>query len=549
MRDFTFLSVDNIAGIKKFKILENYGVKAQTTDYAILLGADVDGNRNGKWWTSTEYGGNVKIIDENGFEDFTSAANKKIGSRPAILYSSIFLDTKSDVDGKDFVTRHIAEVEFGEFPQTAVSTELNNILEEEYKNSKLEYAYKTYTSSYSKDRTTSEIVKEKNQEYKYKGKRYVRVIASKESNGKKMSNGVAVKAGDPYWIQIEPITWIADRNENIAISKNILVSGMEFNLSKIYRGDFEETSINEYFDKDFAIEILNSKVRENVEYDIKIQMVVDKIWNKIKQVPFKGDYLLYLNAFVEEYKENIKVGDINKKESSLAATKSKLLNLENRIDNVIKTKKDLFEIVPFIEKSIDSINNLDEKRDELQDVFYNVKKISNKYLYDDEYIELIITSLKKELIKIYENIYSNEKIEYNNLDEFIIYARTKLQDILLSFHNDVTNKTYNADIKKAFSKIKNGEYEKKEKDLFETYINGINDIYKNIQDELPNIQNAEEKEIYVDRLNEILDLTKEEKRNLDKLDIISMKFSDIYRLYLDIRYYLEYNITDKAVIK
>ena len=67
------------------------------------------------------------------------------------------------------------------------------------------------------------------EEQMYNGKKYIRFIGNSNSNGEILSNGEFVEIDKPYWILVEPIKWLVDEINDIALSKKIIFSGVQFN--------------------------------------------------------------------------------------------------------------------------------------------------------------------------------------------------------------------------------------------------------------------------------------------------------------------------------
>lgn len=154
MFDFTFLTEEQCYGENKLDILKKLGVKAPITDFAILLGGDVDnysnnGNlleyRAGSYWTSTfTKQQSAYYVDESGSRHVDSRIARNIGSRVVFSYSLI-RNKLSDVDKEN---DGIIEFEYGEYPQKIVSKEMKRKLERaiKYNLSSIKKTGKTYTT-------------------------------------------------------------------------------------------------------------------------------------------------------------------------------------------------------------------------------------------------------------------------------------------------------------------------------------------------------------------------------------------------------------------
>lgn len=288
MNDFTFLTNEQIFGSKligtnlyghklfghkQLEILKKYGKCAAITDFSILLGGYVssreftsEGNalkdRAGLWWTKSK----ANIMDKYsncvssvfGHDIFFSTVlNCDSGARPALAYSSI----KSISSNEVVNSIGIKEIEYGEYPQTVVEEDYSNELEKAYNNGSIRYTGKKYT-------TDSERFSDKgfsprtHIEYEYKGNKYIRFVGDKAGEGEVLSDGRKIASDNIYWVRVEPIVWLVDEKADIALSKKIIFSGVQFleNISKKYTGDFANTDIKKFMNIYFSKDIVSSRV-------------------------------------------------------------------------------------------------------------------------------------------------------------------------------------------------------------------------------------------------------------------------------------------------
>ena len=342
---YTFLKLNQIYVYegekdKRLEIIKKYGSQAYATDFAILLGCYVDSKKTviedgliryfGDWWTSTisldyeSYGHFVSSIRSDGDSDekFWFYANG-IGGRPAISFSEI----------KDFCLKpmklknDVLEVEYGEYPQTVVDKDFSIVLDEVFLAGlmkKTDKVYKTY--SWQNENNFAE--------YEYQGKKYIRIIGDTtrgyeqsiynwgrdnvEVDKKILSDESVVQDGEVYWVSVEPIKWLIDRKNDVALSKNILFAGVRYGheapsiFDKGYdsppeeKNDyfFKKTRIKRFLDENFAPNIIDNRF-----LDIK---------NKIDEVEhnecIKKELLkfYYDNMFNEFF---LKLNSLNKKDN------------------------------------------------------------------------------------------------------------------------------------------------------------------------------------------------------------------------------------------
>ena len=133
-------------------------------------------------------------------------------------------------------------------------------------------------------------------EYEYNGNKYIRFVADENGDGKVLSNGMTVELGKPYWISVEPVSWLVDDNKQLAISKKILVSGIQFCSHKNYDGIFVGSLIRGfmfyYLSKDIipsnANNLTNTSNTVNLPVldvdDVTNEDVIDEFERKLSDV-------------------------------------------------------------------------------------------------------------------------------------------------------------------------------------------------------------------------------------------------------------------------
>ena len=273
MNDFTFLTEKQVFGDNRLEIFEKYGTKCAITDFSILLGGGVSEdefikglpslkNRSCAWWTRTPASfGSVNVVDEDGSRYNYGISTRDIGARPAIPYSSI----KSKCSNKSINNHGILEVEYGEYPQTVVLDDVAKVLESEYSKGTLKKTGKSYTTdstnignNYSGFQPTTHI------EYEYNGKKYIRFVVKENSSRVTLSNRREKRHIDVCWIEVEPIKWLIDEKNDIALSKNVIFAGVKFehHINNTFQIDFYDTNIKKFMDNYFSKEIISSNLND-----------------------------------------------------------------------------------------------------------------------------------------------------------------------------------------------------------------------------------------------------------------------------------------------
>ena len=265
-QDLTLLSEGQIWGKidePQLEVIKKYGTKAAITDLCILTGSylcedtynniDEDRSLTGRtswFWTRSNDGDNdVRAVFTDGFSIYEFRYFRSGAVRPALQSSEIFSQISPNrVRGYNGTE----EVEYGEYPQNAADSRMQNILESEYNRgmNKTGRSYTFDSVKYDDYRTGFKPVTY--EEYEYQGKEYIRIKANSNFDGNKfkLSNGVEYRNGDYVWVEVSPVKWLIDDRTGILISKKGLVSGIRFLDKRTnYKADFDRTEMKEYLDR------------------------------------------------------------------------------------------------------------------------------------------------------------------------------------------------------------------------------------------------------------------------------------------------------------
>ena len=156
MSNFTFLTEEQYFGSDKLDILEKRGTKAAITDFSILLGAYVSDyhidnddsleGRTGYYWTKSDDGDNdARVVRVIGDSDYNRVSRRNGGARPALPFSSISSIPTNGESGKR-ARDGILEVEYGYYPQKAVSRDMQEKLERAYRSGSISRTRNSYTT-------------------------------------------------------------------------------------------------------------------------------------------------------------------------------------------------------------------------------------------------------------------------------------------------------------------------------------------------------------------------------------------------------------------
>lgn len=381
--NFSFLTKEQVSRDNGIDIIKKRGASASITDFSMLLGGYYHrGNNNGSYWLDNgDYMyGNAPFIDCYGLNKVDRAYSRSNGARPVLDYS-VIRDACSNIERKE---DGILEVEYGEYPQQAASIELQNQLNNAFYNnlSTLTKTEKTYSVDLMNDTdTTKGFVPNAIDEYVFSnGKKYVRVCGRSYpfSSGGVLSTKAGYNVKDYVWVEVQPIKWLIDENNNIALSDKILFSGIQYqNISSLNRTtgwfgfEFKNTDIKKYMDEYFAKDIIPSVISEkkldnneskNNELDSRINNTVNDavkyISNPVEETyeELKSNYEELYNtiAVIDNMLEKIR-NNISAYEDHICVASSKLFNIDEnyilRIKGSLDTAREHERIMKLLRES------------------------------------------------------------------------------------------------------------------------------------------------------------------------------------------------------
>ena len=273
MSDFTFFTEEQYFGDDKLDILEKRGTKAAITDFSILLGAYVSDyhidndssleGRTGYYWTKSDDGDNdARVVRDYGRRDYCRVNRRGGGARPALPFSSISSIPTNGESGKR-AKDGVLEVEYGYYPQKAVSRDMQERLERAYRSGNISKTRNNYTTdSVAYDEYDTSFQPQTHQEYEYNGKRYVRVKANSYYDGGDftLSNGEQYRDGDDVWVEVLPVKWLVDEKSRMMITEKIIFAGVQLNKESNYHTrDFDRTDIKTFMDRYLSKELVQSR--------------------------------------------------------------------------------------------------------------------------------------------------------------------------------------------------------------------------------------------------------------------------------------------------
>ena len=287
MSEFTFLTIEQFYSLENDGIFDDYGEKARITDFASLLGCYRHKDGFGEWWTKTpyhdievyygddEYDDDFNdellcVINEDGKENFKFQWERFAGGRPAFSISSVF----SKESKKKLEDSGVKEFGYGEYPQTIVDEEYSKELERLYSSNSLIITGRNYTTDSAEAMDDVSKFKAKMHiEYEYNGRQYIRFVYDDSSvDGFNLSDGRKLERGKIYWVAVEPIVWLLDLKADIALSKKLIFSGVQFeSSSNNEKIDFERSTIKKFMDKCLSKEIVADRTYPRVTFESQTQ--------------------------------------------------------------------------------------------------------------------------------------------------------------------------------------------------------------------------------------------------------------------------------------
>ena len=270
MSNFTFLNKEQVFGKHQLSVLEKYGVKAIQTDFSILLGGyNACTNKHyGFYWLKDLTDDEVAVVNYSGSLRHDVDNAKNIAARIVLPINDdienyikekgklLFCGHSDPSNGPLVYPLIVEEVEYGFYPQMAVSEELQEKLEEKYKASNLEVSHNSYTVDkndwLTKNKAFSPLAIP---EYIYENEYYVRVINRSHSAPATLNDGRKVKNGDFVWLEVSPVKWLVDKVSNLLISEYLLFSNISYSYAKNDKDNFEKTGIKWYIDNIWSKEL------------------------------------------------------------------------------------------------------------------------------------------------------------------------------------------------------------------------------------------------------------------------------------------------------
>ena len=221
---------------------------ANLTDYAYFSINNANILNKGKWWLKSGDGdGNVDVVGEDGKGQLYEADNPCIGTRPVMKYEDV-KDSITDIKMNEY---GVLEGEYGEYIQRLVTKDEQIELESIFCNNEINFTEKYYNVIMPNNYTLFEKLELKYfPEYIYDNKKFVRVETKNKI----------------YWFEVLPIKWVISPNDNMIISKDIIIGRMPMQINDEYYllNMFDYTDLYKYLNNIFRKEMVPSQINNKV---------------------------------------------------------------------------------------------------------------------------------------------------------------------------------------------------------------------------------------------------------------------------------------------
>lgn len=246
--EINLLSIEQIFRDEKY-IFDSYGYDISNTDLSILTGAYIYfGALARGWYWTQNISGNEKIgcINNKGEMVPTSSFLRRGTIRPVL--SSTELLTNGTLK-RDTTITGVDIVEFGEYPQYAAPSSMQQILETEFSKG-LKKTGNTYTFDGNKNPDYYyKFMPVTYDEYEYGGKKYIRIKAQAYKDCFELSNGIKYLNDNHVWVEVTPVKWLVDNKNGLLISTRGLASGIRYAGNGAPDLKYSTSEMKEYLDK------------------------------------------------------------------------------------------------------------------------------------------------------------------------------------------------------------------------------------------------------------------------------------------------------------
>ena len=581
------LEPDEVGAEKPLSVLDKYGLKAQRTDMALLTGIyettivarrDKPGDyfinlRESNYvFTPLDAWYSACYISREGFHDsFYTPELRSRGVRPVLelpedLFEEAIKDRREIADG-------VYETDLGEYTLTIPSPEIIKELDKKLETDKLEPTGKSITLDGIRPKKNWPFQPVKAIEYEYEGKKYVRVKVNSydqfisirySSRTFKQEMRTDRPDMDQYymhfgrggyaWVQVLPVPWLIDFEKKLLVSKYILLAGIKNTGNGLDHCEWESTEMKKFFDRYLLRDLfIPAKSKEEEKETAKkpvtktdeINGLIIEIYNLLQYVPNNKSIVEEVEGLIDDYRKKIKAvhSDTNllKLDSEVSVYRELITGLSTILDRVkviserYKKYYEMLELTENCVKMIDEPEKVEETpKDDLEKDIYKVVKKVFPFLEDDpkynslKYNLRSIFALEEGRIRQYINAkYGFDIEDYQTMEEFKLYIRTKLQP----FFADLDEKAHNSEIlkriRKGYDSVIKGTYEGERVEHITRVLNSMQQVINEIKERGNEEENKRLKELLKEDIVTGVDLPEAAKK-------VKKIFMDIYGILIDI---------------
>lgn len=260
------LGVINQENIKYLdNLFKQFGITANHTDFSLLTGGDVtfdyltskSKKPQADYWTDIK-NENIfpMIINSFGETEFAFINQRNIGIRLVLKYS----DFVNEVIDENVINDNISEALLGSYPNEVCDYDTSNLLEKLYCLNNLSLAPKKYLINENLIQRSGFIPKNLDV-YEYLDNHYVRIISNNLHPNLRLSNGMFSNNGEFYWIKVTPLVWYLDKEKDIMLTKDVIVSGIPYRINKKFYTN-EEAFLNLFVGNRLIEDILDNNLEK-----------------------------------------------------------------------------------------------------------------------------------------------------------------------------------------------------------------------------------------------------------------------------------------------
>lgn len=260
------LGVINQENIKDLdNLFQQFGISASHTDFSLLTGGDVtfdyltskSKKPQADYWIDIKNENNLPmVINSFGKTELAFINQKNIGIRLVAKYS----DFINEVLDEYVINDNISEVLLGSYPNEVCSCDMSNLLEKLYRLNNLALTPKKYLINENLIQRSGFTPKNLDV-YEYLGNYYVRIISNNLHPNLRLSNGMPSNNGNFYWIKVKPLVWYLDKENDIMLTKDVIVSGISYRINQKFY-DNEESFLSLFVNERLMEDILDNNLKK-----------------------------------------------------------------------------------------------------------------------------------------------------------------------------------------------------------------------------------------------------------------------------------------------